>query len=1162
MIACWIRKLRFGYAEYLNRSVAASIFASLNHTNTIMMNTHKTRLLFLAVLLFAFGVTGRAQTYCKPKVLYPVNVCGGFAYGRIESISISGQNGSELNDEVPCNADQYDRTSVIAPLNVAAGGTYYGVVRINDAKTPFNVWIDFNNDGIFDDGERLHASDPGVPTLVKVAPIGSLSKDISYAFNIAVPVDAPQGIHRMRVRSFQQWRSTTTTRLLDPCSATINSTPVDSVYYGNAADYLVNVTGSACGPVITGEPDHVSSCPGNNIGYSVTASGATGYRWQVRAGTGNFTDITDNAKYSGSSSATLSVSGIDDNMNGYEYRCVVTNGSCNTNSKRAILWVQSTTISAQPANQTIANGGAGSVSFSFRLYSVPGQNYTPKLQWQVNTGNGFVDVAEDSIYGVPRGVSLSMQNVTPAMNNNVYRCVITSFGGCVTITNTCTLTVANTPVPQYAYQNGTIGATAVPFASNAPTSNRHQALYTPGDFGNAPAGLINRIYVRASSAATAPTTFSNLTVSIGRSTQINPAGWQSGLTLARHDSTYTFNPALATEWIPLELETPVMYLPTQSLTIEITQSGKLSSNAGIFTRTGNTHVNPAYTGVKSISGALGVGTFTNVSTLQHMGLDITPCLAITNKPGDITAGTDLNGCEASNLSLGEPVATSSCGTVSISNNAPAVFPKGSTIVTWTVTDGYITETFTQTVTVIDNTNPTFTSCPSHITVSATPGECSVAVNYTIPTATDNCGSCLGTVPASIAGYTLLGTFGGHTYFVSNIPGYWEDFNTYAQSIGGYLATVSSAAENAFLSGSVGGETWCGLNDKATEGTFVWSNGEPVTFTGWCATEPNNAGDEDYTLIKWSGDECWNDGAANRQAPAIIEFDCLPGTGLNITRTAGPASGGAFPVGTTAVTYTATDASGNSSACSFNVTVLPATSANIQVTPNGTVNTGGVPTNIYLGYGPQTASMTANVSGGSNYSYSWSPTTNITGANNQTAVFAPTAPGTYTYTVTATNNGGCSYTATVTFCVTDVRVPGAGSKVYICHNGHTNAVSTAAVSAHINNHSGDQLGKCGQSCNSANKNAGEDEENIEDLVEVSADAIKVYPNPSNGSFTVELPQGKDNAEVSMSDVTGKVIEVKTGVMHVARFEQSSLAKGVYMITVRTGDETYHTKIVLQ
>ena len=83
-----------------------------------------------------------------------------------------------------------------------------------------------------------------------------------------------------------------------------------------------------------------------------------------------------------------------------------------------------------------------------------------------------------------------------------------------------------------------------------------------------------------------------------------------------------------------------------------------------------------------------------------------------------------------------------------------------------------------------------------------------------------------------------------------------------------------------------------------------------------------------------------------------------------------------------------------------------------------------------------------------------------------------------------------------------------------------------------------------------------------MVEVSADAIKVYPNPSNGSFTVELPEGKDNAEVSMSDVTGKIIEIKTGVTHDARFEQSSLAKGVYMITVRTGEERYHTKVVLQ
>jgi hypothetical protein len=44
-------------------------------------------------------------------------------------------------------------------------------------------------------------------------------------------------------------------------------------------------------------------------------------------------------------------------------------------------------------------------------------------------------------------------------------------------------------------------------------------------------------------------------------------------------------------------------------------------------------------------------------------------------------------------------------------------------------------------------------------------------------------------------------------------------------------------------------------------------------------------------------------------------------GVVVTRTAGPASGSAFPVGVTTVTHTATDASGNITTCTFTVTVL-------------------------------------------------------------------------------------------------------------------------------------------------------------------------------------------------------------------------------------------------
>ncbi len=80
----------------------------------------------------------------------------------------------------------------------------------------------------------------------------------------------------------------------------------------------------------------------------------------------------------------------------------------------------------------------------------------------------------------------------------------------------------------------------------------------------------------------------------------------------------------------------------------------------------------------------------------------------------------------------------------------------------------------------------------------------------------------------------------------------------------------------------------------------------------------------------------------------------------------------FPVGVTVVTWTATDGSGNTKTAQQTVTVLaPATcSSSITVTPENSIYTGGVPTDIYLGYGPQKVTLKVNASGGTSYTYTW------------------------------------------------------------------------------------------------------------------------------------------------------------------------------------------------
>ncbi|MEE2772793.1 MAG: HYR domain-containing protein, partial [Bacteroidota bacterium] len=115
---------------------------------------------------------------------------------------------------------------------------------------------------------------------------------------------------------------------------------------------------------------------------------------------------------------------------------------------------------------------------------------------------------------------------------------------------------------------------------------------------------------------------------------------------------------------------------------------------------------------------------------------ITACAAdITNQPAD------EGSCSATNVNLGTITATDNCDTtLTITNDAPNVFPAGSTTVTWTVTDdaGNFT-TCTQVVTVLDNQDPKIISCAADKTVNADAGLCTASgVDLGSVEATDNC----------------------------------------------------------------------------------------------------------------------------------------------------------------------------------------------------------------------------------------------------------------------------------------------------------------------------------------------------------------------------------------------------------------------------------------
>jgi hypothetical protein len=371
------------------------------------------------------------------------------------------------------------------------------------------------------------------------------------------------------------------------------------------------------------------------------------------------------------------------------------------------------------------------------------------------------------------------------------------------------------------------------------------------------------------------------------------------------------------------------------------------------------------------------GNVSNVCSFNVIVTDNTiPVLAAC--PGNITVftGTGATTCNATATWI-EPTAsdncTSSANLVWTKSHTPgSVFAAGTTTVTYTATDasGNVSNTCSFNVTVIDNTVPVLSGCPSTVLVntnaSITP--CSAVATWMEPTATDNCTSN-----------------GNLVWTKSHTPGSVFPVGTTAVT---YTATDANGNVSAT----------CSFNVIVTDNTAPVLAGCPSTInvtTGVGATSCN-------AVATWT-------------EPTATD-NCTASANLVWTKSHTP--GSVFPVGTTAVTYTATDANGNVSAtCSFNVIVTDNTAPVFASCPssitNALTNSAGCTGNV----------ATANPVVTDNCNMSslvWTLSGATTGSSANTGInYLNThnfATGTTTVTYTATDASGnssvCSYTVTV------------------------------------------------------------------------------------------------------------------------------------------------------
>ncbi|MDZ7876603.1 MAG: HYR domain-containing protein [Saprospiraceae bacterium] len=374
----------------------------------------------------------------------------------------------------------------------------------------------------------------------------------------------------------------------------------------------------------------------------------------------------------------------------------------------------------------------------------------------------------------------------------------------------------------------------------------------------------------------------------------------------------------------------------------------------------------------------------NVAATNPCAGDVTvPTLVC---PANIVLNTTSN---AATATWTVPTATDNCGTPSVNatHTPNQMFQVGVTTVTYAASDANGNRTtcsFTVTVNnpcFSDTTRPVFLNCPANQTLTTATG--STTATWTAPTATDNC---------TLAGITS-NYASGNTFAVGETPViYTATDNSGNKENCTFIITVNTATVDPcatdttapVLAACPANQTLSTTNsackvatwtapiaaDNCSTATVISTRASgfcfPVgtTTVTYTAIDANlNTSTCSFTVTVTNIDACATDtiapvlaacpanlnlttaattAIASWTAPTATDNCSTPSVSFVTSPTIGLTNGGAFPIGTTTVTYTAKDALNNTATCSFNVVVAQSTTSSGNVCTNPTANiVGGV-----------------------------------------------------------------------------------------------------------------------------------------------------------------------------------------------------------------------------
>lgn len=451
----------------------------------------------------------------------------------------------------------------------------------------------------------------------------------------------------------------------------------------------------------------------------------------------------------------------------------------------------------------------------------------------------------------------------------------------------------------------------------------------------------------------------------------------------------------------------------------------------------------------------------------------------------------------------------------------------------------------------------------------------------------SCGQTNGTATVTATGgsgsYTYLWSNGGTTNQISNL------------SAGQYTVTVTSAPCTATASvfvSSTGGPT------TSTNGSNVSCNGgsngsasvtasggtAPYTYSwsnGGTSANLNNISAGTYTVTVADASACLSTASFTVSQPAAIttsinntDISCHNGSNGSATVIAGGGTGslsyswsnggtGSSVSNLAAGTATVTVTDANQCTATASVTLANPAALTLTVAPTAVSCNGGANGLAAATAGGGTGSLT----------YAWSNNGTTASVNNLSAG---------SYTVTVTDAKGCTITASTTITQPAALVAtaeceptiidqnngsasvtasgGTGTYTYAWSSGSTSATATnlAAATYTVTVTDANQ-------CTTTAECEVQFTIGIEETL-AGISKLTVYPNPSNGVFSVDLALLSNmDVEITIVDVRGALIsrEIMNETSAVRKaYNLTTVAKGVYTLSIKTAQGQISKRLIIE